>query len=130
MGDFLGKAQRDIYDGLIGWRLWTALAWYEVRQRYRRSVFGPLWTTMSLAIAVAAIGTIYAKLFNRQPEVYVPHLTLGFLVWILLSNIVQRSCRVFVMYEPYIKGSKAPLSAFVFLIICIIRCLFRVFLIK
>jgi ABC-2 type transport system permease protein/lipopolysaccharide transport system permease protein len=117
MGDLLDRARRDIYGGLANWRLWTALGWYEVRQRYRRSVFGPLWSTMSLAIAVAAIGTIYAKLFNRPPEVYVPHLTLGFLIWILLSNIIKRSCRVFVRAERYIKGTRAPLSSFVFLIL-------------
>jgi ABC-2 type transport system permease protein/lipopolysaccharide transport system permease protein len=117
MGDLLDRARKDIYGGLANWRLWTALGWYDVRQRYRRSVFGPFWSTMSLAIAVAAIGTIYAKLFNRPPEIYVPHLTLGFLIWILLGSIVRRSCRVFVRAERYIKGTRAPLSTFVFLIL-------------
>ncbi len=117
MGDFFDKARSDIYGGLANWRLWSALGWYDVRRRYRRSVFGPLWTTMSLAIAVAAIGTIYTKLFNRVPEVYIPHLGLGFLFWILISSLVKRSCRVFVLSERYIKGTRAPLSTFVFLMI-------------
>ena len=86
MGDLLDRALRDIYGGLANWRLWTALGWYDVRRRYRRSVFGPLWSTLSLAIAVAAIGTIYSKLFNRPPEIYLPHLSLGFLTWILCSG--------------------------------------------
>jgi ABC-type polysaccharide/polyol phosphate export permease len=115
--DMLDKARRDLRGGLSGWRLWSALAWYDVRRRYRRSVFGPLWSTMSLAIAVAVIGTIYAKLFQRPPEIYVPHLTLGFLFWILLSSTLRRSCRVFVASEKYIKGTRAPLSTFVYLMI-------------
>jgi ABC-type polysaccharide/polyol phosphate export permease len=117
MGDLLYRALRDIYGGLANWRLWTALGWHDVRRRYRRSVFGPLWSTLSLAIAVAAIGSIYTKLFDRPPEIYLPHLALGFLIWILLSNIVKQSCRVFVRSERYIKGTRAPLSTFVFLLI-------------
>lgn len=110
----LSTAVEDLYRGLAGWRLWTLLGWYDVRRRYRRSVFGPLWTTLSMAILVAALGTLYTKLFNRTPEVYIPHLALGFLTWTLLANIITGSCQSFIAAERYIKEIRVPLSTFVY----------------
>ena len=110
-------AARDLCDGFANWRLWTLLGWRDVQRRYRRSVFGPLWTTLSMAIFVAALGVLYAKLFNQPAERYVPHLTLGFLAWIFLAGVVGGSCNVFVAAERYIKEIGVPLSTFVYQIV-------------
>ena len=47
-------AWHDIRDGLSAWRLWTSLGWSDIRQRYRRSVIGPFWITLSMAVLVGA----------------------------------------------------------------------------
>ena len=114
MLNMLSSAQRDLRDGLAGCQLWTTLGWYDVRRRYRRSIVGPLWTTLSMAIFVAALGALYAKLFNRPAEVYVPHLTLGFLAWTFLAGVIGASCNAFVASERYIKEIRVPLSAFIY----------------
>ena len=110
----LNKAKTDLVDGLMRWHLWSLLGWHDVQRRYRRSVFGPLWTTLSIAIFVAALGMLYAKLFNRSPETYIPHLTLGFLTWTLLGNVIGGGCSAFVAAERYIKEASVPLSTFVY----------------
>ena len=117
MIDSLAKAKNDIVGGLMRWQLWSLLGWYDLRRRYRRSVFGPLWTTFSIAIFVAALGTLYAKLFNRSPEIYIPHLTLGFLAWTFFANTISGSCGAFVSAERYIKEMSVPLSTFIYRII-------------
>ncbi len=114
MVGLLAVANDDLRGGLARWPFWTTLGWYDVRRRYRRSVFGPLWTTLSIAIFVAALGLLYSKLFNRAPEVYVPHLALGMLAWTLLASIIDGGCQVFISAERYIKEIGIPLSTFVF----------------
>lgn len=114
MVNTLSGAQRDLRDGLANWHLWTLLGWYDVRRRYRRSIFGPLWTTLSMAIFVMALGALYAKLFGRPPSVYIPHLTLGFLAWTFLAGVIGGGCNAFVASERYIKEIRVPLSAFVY----------------
>ena len=110
----LSSAQRDLRDGLANWQLWTMLGWYDVRRRYRRSIIGPLWTTLSMAIFIAALGALYAKLFNRPANVYIPHLTLGFLAWSFLAGVIGGGCNAFVASERYIKEIRMPLSVFVY----------------
>ena len=39
-------AARDIIDGLSNVELWSMIAWRDIKQRYRRSTFGPLWLTL------------------------------------------------------------------------------------
>jgi ABC-type polysaccharide/polyol phosphate export permease len=67
-----------------------------------------------MGIFVAALGALYAKLFNRPPDIYIPHLTLGFLAWTFLAGVIGGGCNAFIGAERYIKEMRVPLSAFVY----------------
>src|SRR5688572_27507141 len=56
-----GKAMGDILASLSNWRLWTMLGWLDIRQRYRRSMLGAFWITISMAIMVVALGILYSS---------------------------------------------------------------------
>ena len=43
----IASAIEDVRGGLANWRVWQVLAWNELLQRYRRSLFGPWWLTLS-----------------------------------------------------------------------------------
>ena len=43
-------ARADIVDGIFAFQIWTRLGWQEVKRRYRRTVFGPLWLIAPLAL--------------------------------------------------------------------------------
>ena len=45
-------ALQDIYDGLSLVHIWSMLAWQEIRARYRRSILGPFWLTLSTGILI------------------------------------------------------------------------------
>ena len=46
-------ALRDIVGGARASHLWGMLAWQDIRRRYRRSVLGPIWLTISMGVLVA-----------------------------------------------------------------------------
>ena len=48
--------------------IWGRLGWRENKRRYRRTVFGPFWTTVSLAMFVIALGLVWSNLWHNRPE--------------------------------------------------------------
>ena len=49
---FVADIDRDLLSGVRAWPLWTMLGWNDIRQRYRRSVLGPFWITISVAVFI------------------------------------------------------------------------------
>jgi ABC-type polysaccharide/polyol phosphate export permease len=60
----------DMGQGLLRWQLWGIIGWYDVRQHYRRSVLGPFWFTLSMAIMVGVLGFLYGALFGQPLNLY------------------------------------------------------------
>lgn len=110
----LGSALRDLAKGVGFVELWGTMGWLDVRQRYSRSVMGPFWVTLSLAAFVLGLGVTYGALFRVPLEEYLPYLTVGMVVWTLLSGILIEGCAVFTSAEAAIKQLPAPLSVHVF----------------
>jgi homopolymeric O-antigen transport system permease protein len=108
------KALRDVAGGFLMWELWLVLGWNDIRQRYRRTVLGPFWLTLSMGVMIGTIGFVYAKLFKQQTTEYLPYLTLGFIVWALVSGIVLECCTVFSGSEGIIRQVRAPYSVQIF----------------
>ena len=107
-------AFNDILEGLRRWELWGTMGWYDVRQHYRRSVLGPFWLTLSMAIMVGTLGFLYGGLFGHSMRDYVPYLALGLIFWGFMSSFMTQGCTVFTAAAPFIHELNAPLSIYVF----------------
>lgn len=103
-----GVAINDISYGLIGWHMWGRLGWQEIKRRYRRTIFGPFWTTMSLGIFIVTLGFLWANLWKQDAKAYLPFLCAGMLAWSLVSTIMTESCGVFTGAEALIKQLRFP----------------------
>jgi ABC-2 type transport system permease protein len=100
-----------------GWRqreLWGHLAWQDIRQRYRRSVLGPIWITISMAVTAVALGVLYAGLFGNDLSVQLPYILVGFIVWGFISGCINEGSEVFISNEGLIRQLPAPLSVHVY----------------
>lgn len=89
------------------------LGWQEVRQRYRRSVLGPFWLTLSTAVMIGGMGPLYSKLFNQELVNYFPFLAVGFVVWQLISQMTSDACLAFITAEGFIKQVKLPFTVYI-----------------
>jgi len=112
------KAIDDIRSGWERRDLWITLGVHDIRQRYRRSVIGPFWITISMGIMVAALGLLYGRIFKIELSEYLPFLALGFIVWGLISSFILEGARAFVAAEGVIRQLAAPLSIHVYRVLC------------
>jgi len=109
--------QKAVADLSGGWRsreLWAHLAWQDIRQRYRRSLLGPIWITLSMAVTAIALGVLYAGLFGNELSVQLPYILVGFIVWGFISGCISEGSDVFIANEGLIKQLPAPLSVHVY----------------
>jgi ABC-type polysaccharide/polyol phosphate export permease len=104
-------ALRDVGNGIAEVQMWGRLGWQEVKRRYRRTVFGPFWSTLSLAIFIFSLGFVWANLWKQDPVTYLPFLCGGLLAWTLVSSIIVESCAVFTSAEGLIKQLRVSFTA-------------------
>lgn len=114
----LSIALDDLGAGLSRHELWSQIAWNEVRQRYRRSIIGPFWLTLSMAIMIGGLGVIYAKLWQTPVQAYLPHLAVGLVLWSLISAILLDGCQIFISMAGLIRQLRAPLSLYAYQMLC------------
>lgn len=103
-------ALSDVAAGLLKYRLWTFLGWQDIKQRYRRSVLGPLWLTLSTGFMVAAMSILYGRLFKMPMEIYAPFLASGVIIWSFISSILNDACSTFMSVDSLVKQVRMPLT--------------------
>ncbi len=99
----------EIVAGFRVWPVWVIMGWDDIRQRYRRSVLGPFWITLSMGIFILLLGIIYSRLFHMELEHYMPYLTVGYIVWGFMSAAVNDSCIAFTDSQPHHQADQAAL---------------------
>lgn len=115
----LERAMGDLRTGLSRWRLAAALARLDVRNRYRGSVLGPFWLTLSAAIMVTGLGFLYAVLFKMTLRDYLPWLAVSLMIWNTINQIVTESCTSLISAEGIIR--QLPLPYTVHALRCVMR---------
>jgi ABC-type polysaccharide/polyol phosphate export permease len=91
-------------------RLICYMAWSEVRARYKRSVLGPLWITLSTAIGVVGLGFIWSELFKMDRTTFIPLLTVGLILWQFISSCIVESTSILSRQANIIRNLNLPIS--------------------
>lgn len=111
--EMISRALRDFREGLRNWRIWWLLGVGDIRQRYARSRLGQFWITLSMAIFVCAIGSVYSLLFDQPIREFLPYVAANFVVWTLVSALITDSCTVFIHADNYLRQESLPKIVFV-----------------
>jgi ABC-2 type transport system permease protein len=108
------RAFRDLGDGFAQRELWLSLGWQDIKQRYRRSVIGPFWITIATGVQAAAMGILYSALLDIPLDEFLPYVTVGLIVWNLISASILEGSEVFIANEGLIKQLPSALSVHVY----------------
>lgn len=90
----------EMFKGLFNYKLWSRLGFQEIKRRYRRTVIGPFWTTISLGIFIITMGFLWAHLWKIDLKEFLPYLTSGMIVWIMISTTIVEGCETFTSPSP------------------------------
>ena len=105
----LRSGWRDIFAALKAYELAGVLGWQDIRQRYRRSSLGPFWLTISMGVLIGALGLIFGTLFKSPMKELLPFLSIGLILWTLISTSIIEGCTGFTAGEAIIKQICLPL---------------------
>lgn len=108
------RAFRDIGQGWRQRPLWGYLGWQDIKQRYRRSVLGPLWISISMGVIATAMGILYGTLFHEDITVFLPYVATGLLIWNFINGCILEGSEVFIANEGLIKFLPAPITLHVY----------------
>ncbi|MBP0494684.1 ABC transporter permease [Pararoseomonas indoligenes] len=103
-------ARKDLRDGFASWRLAWALARLDLRNRYRGSVIGPFWMTLSTALMILGLGLLYSRLLGLSLADYLPHLTVSLVVWNVVNAMVTDACIAMTHAEGVIRQLRVPFT--------------------
>src|SRR3981081_2124730 len=94
-------AWEDIVGGLQRSELWGRIGWLDVKRRYRRTMLGPFWSSITLAVYTISVGRVGVGLWggaggNQHTTQSLPYLISGMIVWTLVSTIMIEACTLFI----------------------------------
>jgi lipopolysaccharide transport system permease protein len=113
----LGAAGGDFVQSFRQYRLWLVLAFNDILSRYRGSVLGPFWITLSTAVFVAGISFVYAGLFHVPTAKYIPWMSTGIVVWNTMSATISEGADAFLAGAPIIRQTAIPLPLFIWRVV-------------
>jgi ABC-type polysaccharide/polyol phosphate export permease len=102
----------DVARGFLRYELWSSLAQDDLRQRYRRTIFGLAWLTLSYLVFILAKIFIFGALNPAPMAWFAAYVTVGFLVWQLLNSFVVDGCTSLINSETWVKGVQLPYSTY------------------
>jgi len=94
------------------YRLASTLGWLDIKLRYRGSILGPFWLTLSTGVMILAMGLLYSRLFHMSLQDYMPYLALSIVLWNTIAAMVSEACICFTGAEGTIRATRLPFTIY------------------
>jgi ABC-type polysaccharide/polyol phosphate export permease len=98
--------------GIANHHFWWRFGVLDIRLRYRRTLLGPFWVTLSFALSSIALTIVFSTLFNISAKSYFAYLISGLAVWSLISSLVNEGCMTFIQQGPLLQQHALPVMAY------------------
>lgn len=79
---------------------WLYTTWFRFLVRYRQTFLGPLWIIASPILFIGFLGALFVGLSNFSTSEFIPHMTIGFIVWTILGGFLSRSSSLYMRNKP------------------------------
>jgi len=112
-------AADDIGSAVKMFRLIHGLAWNDLKQRYRRTILGPFWISLSIGVTITGLGFLFGVIFSQKTSIYIPYLAAGMMFWAFVAGILTEGADSFVTMSNVLKQIKIPFS------LCVLRVIYR-----
>ena len=110
----LGVELKDLADGSMRGPLWTAFAWDEIQNRYRRSRLGLAWIMVSYLMFVGAIAVFFGGFSALDSGRFTNYVAVNFAIFNFLIANLTDGCDVFHKDRNWIKSSTLPHSVYIY----------------
>lgn len=104
----------EIKGALLSHDQWLYMAIQDIKLRYRRSMIGPWWVTISTGVMVLMLGFLWSHIFNQAIGTYLPYFAIGFVVWNWMTGQIGDGAGGYFQFGGMIKQVKLPFPIFTF----------------
>jgi len=84
------------------------LAWSDTKARYKKSVLGPFWPTLTNLLGIVGLSLVWGDLMNQDLHTFVPQVAIGLIAWQLISGALVDAPMVFVRQAAMIRNVATP----------------------
>lgn len=113
----IAAAGQDFVHSFEQWPLWKTLSFNDILARYRGSVLGPFWITLTTAAFVLGISLVYGSLMHVPTEKYVPWMATGVVLWNTIAATIMEGGDAYIQSSAIIRAGSLPLPMFVWRVI-------------
>lgn len=92
---------------------WFYLGVLDILLKYRRSIIGPWWASITSAVLIVTLSFLWSKIFNLSIQHYVPYFTIGYIIWLFFSSMVLESCTILIENSSIIKQTNIPIPSYI-----------------
>lgn len=103
---------RDLGESLRRPEFWAYSSWLGIVTKYRRSRLGLLWLVMPAIIYVWGVGYFFSRLQGISPEKFLPHMGMGYLLFRLLSMVINEASSTLPGHQSFILDGHQRLTDF------------------
>ncbi len=91
---------------------WSYLAKSELRNKFRRSKLGILWTFVNPLVLTGIMSVVFSTVFNSPIMEYAPYILSGILFWEILSGAFVSGSFVFMSNDGFIRQYNHPITIY------------------
>ncbi len=110
---YLKLGLQDFCQALKSSPKWLYLGLVDIQLRYRRSIIGPWWVTISTGIMVGTLGFLWSKIFGADIQTYMPFFAIGYVLWAWMSSQILDASLGFSQFEAMIRQINQPFHIYI-----------------